>query len=47
MHQLCFNNKIKLKNKGEIQMDITLDGTPFKLLGDKPLIKVGDAARDA
>lgn len=28
-------------------MDITLDGTPFKLLGDKPLIKVGDAARDA
>ena len=28
-------------------MDITLDGTPFKLLGDRPLIKVGDEARNA
>lgn len=28
-------------------MEVTLDGTPFKLLGDKPLIKVGDEARDA
>lgn len=28
-------------------MEVTLDGTPFKLLGDKPLIKVGDEVRDA